>query len=256
MRLKHPFCSLSHLLGAGLAVAGTVVLLLMAKSSLAFFAFAIYGAALISLYLASGIYHAVECEGKREILLRKLDHTGIFLLIAGTYVPVCLLALPPGLGWTFLALQGLCATVGVLGTFLLPKFPEVLNVVLYLVMGWMAIFAFGTIRSTWPYGAIVLLVLGGLVYTIGAVIYATDRPHLLPGKFTAHDLWHLFVLGGSVCHYAVMTTYVAQKGAYSREKLGNVAVLAATFRGREAKHESCTHRPSHRDRDEQPRFLP
>ena len=211
-RLKHPFCSISHLLGAGLAIAGTVVLLLMAKGPLAFVAFAVYGAALVGLYLASGVYHAVNAEGEREVFLRKLDHTGIFLLIAGTYVPVCLLALPREWGWTFLALQGLCAGVGVLGTFLLPRFPEVLNVVLYLVMGWMALAALGVIGAQWPPYAIRLLVIGGIVYTIGAVIFATDRPHLIPGKFSAHDLWHLFVLGGSACHFALMATYVAQKG--------------------------------------------
>ena len=211
-RLKHPFSALSHLLGAGLAVSGTVVLLLMAKSPLALLAFAVYGAALVGLYLASGVYHAVVAEGKREAFLRRLDHTGIFLLIAGTYVPVCLLALPREWGWTFLVLQTLCALAGVLGTFLLPKFPEALNVGLYLVMGWMALPALGYIRTQWPTQAIVLLVLGGLVYTIGAVIFATDRPHLVPGKFSAHDLWHLFVLGGSACHFALMASYIAQRG--------------------------------------------
>ena len=210
MRLKHPFCSLSHLLGAGLAAVGTVVLLLMARGPLAIIAFAVYGASLIGLYTASGVYHAVTCEGRREATLRKFDHTGIFLLIAGTYVPVCLLALPPAYGRPFLALQALCALVGIAGTFLLPRFPEVLNVVLYLVMGWMALPAFGYIGAHWPRGAIVLLVSGGLVYTTGAIVFATDRPHLVPGRFDAHDLWHLFVLGGSGLHYALMTTYLVR----------------------------------------------
>ena len=209
-RLKHPFCSISHLIGSAAAVVGTVVLLLMARSPLAFVAFAIYGASLIGLYSASGIYHAVVCEGGRETFLRKLDHTGIFLLIAGTYVPVCLLALPREYGWTFVALQALFALIGVGSTFVLRKFPEVLNVVLYLLMGWMAVAAFGWIGSNWPKQATVLLVIGGLVYTVGAVIFATDSPHLLPGRFSAHDLWHLFVLGGSACHFALMATYVAK----------------------------------------------
>ena len=209
-RLKHPFCSISHLLGAFAAFVGTAVLLLMARSPLAFVAFVIYGASLIGLYSASGIYHAVVCEGKRETFLRKLDHTGIFLLIAGTYVPVCLLALPHEYGWPIVALQTLFALVGVSATFLLRKFPEVLNVVLYLLMGWMAVAAFGWIGAHWPKHAIFLLVIGGLVYTVGAVIFAMDRPHIVPGCFSAHDLWHLFVLGGSACHFALMTTYVAK----------------------------------------------
>lgn len=209
-RLKHPFCSLSHLLGAALALVGTGILLAMARSPLAVAAFSIYGLSLVGLYSASGVYHAVVCEGSRETFFRKLDHTGIFLLIAGTYVPVCLLALPHAYGWTFLAFQALFALIGVFGTFLLRKFPEVLNVVLYLLMGWMAVPALGWIREHWPVYAMVLLVAGGLVYTIGAVIFATDRPHLVPGRFTAHDLWHLFVLGGSGCHFALMVTFVAK----------------------------------------------
>lgn len=208
-RLKHPFCSLSHLFGAGLALVGVVVLLSLARSPLAALAFAMYGLSLVGLYAASGVYHAVVCEGRRETFLRKLDHTGIFFLIAGTYVPVCLLALPHVYGWTFLALQALCAAIGVGGTFLLKRFPEALNVVLYLIMGWMALPAVGWMRGHWPPYALTLLVSGGLVYTIGAVIFATDRPHLVPGRFSAHDLWHLFVLGGSACHYALMTTYIA-----------------------------------------------
>lgn len=209
-RLKHPFCSLSHLLGAAFAIVGTVVLLAMARSPLAAVAFSIYGLALIGLYSASGVYHAVVCEGRRETFLRKLDHTGIFLLIAGTYVPICLLALPHVYGWTFLALQSFLASVGVASTFLLRRFPEVLNVVIYLLMGWMALLAMGWIHAHWPTHAIVLLVLGGLVYTTGAAIFATDSPHLVPGRFSAHDLWHLFVLGGSACHFALMATYIAQ----------------------------------------------
>lgn len=208
-RIKHPFCSISHLLGAVLALVGMIVLLWMARSPLATLAFAIYGLSLVGLYSASGIYHAVVCEGRRETFLRKLDHTGIFLLIAGTYVPVCLLALPREYGWTFLVFQGAFALIGVLGTFLLRRFPEVLNVVLYLLMGWMALPALGWIGSHWPRQAIALLVAGGVVYTVGAIIFATDRPHLVPGRFSAHDLWHLFVLGGSACHFALMTTYIA-----------------------------------------------
>ena len=210
-RLRHPFSSLSHLAGAGLAIIGTIFLLSTARGSLAVVAFALYGLSLVGLLSASGVYHGVLCEGRREDFLRKLDHTGIFLLIAGTYVPVCLLALPREYGRTFLALEALLALAGVLGTFLLRRFPEALNVVLYLAMGWMALPALGWIRAHWPPYAIVLLLSGGLVYTIGAIIFATDRPHLAPGRFSAHDLWHLFVLGGSGLHFALMATYIVGK---------------------------------------------
>ena len=210
-RIKHPFCGLSHWFGAGLAVVGTIALLVMAWGKpLALLAFTIYGLSLVALYTASALYHSLRCEGRYEVFLRKLDHTGIFLLIAGTYVPVCLLALSPAFGWTFLVLETLFALVGVVCTFLLRKFPAVLNVVLYLLMGWMALPALGWIGAHWPTYAIVLLVAGGIVYTIGAVIFATDRPHLWPGRFSAHDLWHIFVLGGSGCHFALMATYIVR----------------------------------------------
>jgi hemolysin III len=211
LRIKHPFCGLSHWFGALLAVAGTTALTLMSIGKpLHLVAFSIYGATLIFLYVASGLYHSIRAHGKGERLLRNFDHAGIFLLISGSYVPVCLLALAPVYGYTFLVLQGLCATIGILGTFFLKKFPGALNVVLYLVMGWMSVPALGYMLTHWPGSATAWLVAGGLTYTVGAIIYSLDRPHLVPGKFSAHDLWHIFVLGGSACHFMLMITYVAR----------------------------------------------
>ena len=209
--IKHPFCSLSHWIGALLALIGSSFLTLASRGKpLHLLAFAIYGATLVFLYVSSGLYHTITASGSKERLLRNFDHAGIFLLISGSYVPVCLLALSPPYGRPLLVLQALCAAVGIGGTFLLRKFPEILNVVLYLVMGWMAIVAIGYMSSHWPPYATRWLVAGGLTYTIGAVIYSLDKPHLIPGKFTAHDLWHLFVLGGSACHFVLMATYVAR----------------------------------------------
>jgi hemolysin III len=210
-KIKHPFCSLSHWFGALLAVVGTAFLALGSVGKpLHLVAFAVYGATLIFLYVSSGVYHTIRATGSKERVLRNLDHTGIFLLIAGSYVPVCLLALSPNYGITFLILQGICALVGILGTFLLRKFPQVLNVILYLAMGWMAITALGYISSHWPSYATGWLVAGGLAYTVGAVIYSLDKPHLWPGRFSAHDLWHIFVLAGSACHFLLMITYVSK----------------------------------------------
>ncbi|HWD41563.1 MAG TPA: hemolysin III family protein [Fimbriimonas sp.] len=210
-RIKHPFCSISHWIGAVLAVAGAIFLTVMAQGRpLQTVAFLIYGATLIFLYVASGVYHTVKATGKQERLLRNFDHVGIFLLIAGSYVPVCLIALTPALGYTMLVLQAVCATIGILATFCLRKFPEVLNVVLYLLMGWMSLAAIGYMLSHWPSYATGWLVAGGLTYTVGAIIFSLDKPHLVPGKFSAHDLWHVFVLGGSACHFMLMCTYVAK----------------------------------------------
>jgi hemolysin III len=210
-KIKHPFCSLSHWVGALLALCGAGYLIFNSVGKpLHLIAFLIYSATLVFLYVSSGVYHSVKGSDDQENLLRKFDHCGIFLLISGTYVPVCLIALPPNYGVTFLVLQAVCATVGIAGTFLLRKFPQVLNVVLYLVMGWMAVAAIGYMSANWPVYAIRWLVAGGLIYSVGAVIFSLDKPHLWPGKFTAHDLWHLFVLGGSACHFMLMATYVSK----------------------------------------------
>jgi hemolysin III len=211
--LKHPFCGWSHWFGAILAVMGTALLLILARGDLVrTAAFSVYGACLIFLYVASGLYHSLNVAGKPEQILRKFDHVGIFLLISGTYVPVCLLDFSHTAGMVLLGLQALCATIGILGTFLLKRFPEILNVVLYLVMGWMSIFMIGYMRTHWPAWAIAWLVAGGLTYTVGAIIFSIDKPHLVPGKFSAHDLWHVFVLGGSACHFVFMSQFVAKTG--------------------------------------------
>ncbi len=105
--------------------------------------------------------------------------------------------------------------MGIGGTLLLKKFPEVLNIVLYLVMGWMAIVMVGYMGSHWPAYATWWLLSGGVVYSIGAIIFSLDKPHLVPGKFSAHDLWHIFVLGGAACHFLLMATFVAPHAAVS-----------------------------------------
>jgi hemolysin III len=210
-KIKHPFCAWSHLVGMVLALVGTLFLIVMAVGKpLHIVAFSIYGACLIFLYCSSSLYHSLNVNERGERILRKLDHTGIFLLIAGTYVPVCMIALAPKFGITFLVLQGLFALTGILGTFLFKKFPDVLNVVLYLLMGWMAVPAVGYMVAHWPGYATGLLLAGGVTYTIGAIIFSLDKPHLVPGKFSAHDLWHIFVLGGSACHFFLMATFVAR----------------------------------------------
>ncbi len=210
-KIKEPFCGLSHWVGVALSLLGIVILLAMsAGETRKTIAFSVYGFALIGLYTASALYHSLNVQEKIVRVLRKFDHMGIYLLISGTYVPVCVLALGPRVGWILLSLQGLCAAIGILGTIFLKKFPSALNLVLYIVMGWMAVGALDYISSNWPSYAVNWLLAGGVIYTVGALIYALDKPHLIPGKFSAHDLWHLFVLGGSICHFFLMYTYVAR----------------------------------------------
>ncbi len=208
---RERFSGWSHWAGVLLAVIGFAALIVMSWGKpVHLVAFAIYGTTLILLYSASAIYHSSHAEASTVAKLQKFDYVSIYLLIAGTYVPVCLLALNGMLGWSLLVAQTVLATTGVLATLFLKKVPSVVRMLLYLVMGWMAVLAVGQMQSTWPAPAVAWLVAGGIIYSVGAVIYAIDRPNLWPGKFSAHDLWHVFVLGGSACHFMLMVTYVAR----------------------------------------------
>jgi hemolysin III len=210
MQLKEPFCGISHFVGALLSVALLVALLVMARGRPRYLvAFGIYGASLIALYGASALYHSWHADPGTTRRLQTLDYASIFLLIAGTYTPVCLITLRGHGGLTILAVEYGLALLGI-GLMLFWKgAPHVIRVVLYLVMGWLAVIAWPALSAALPRPALWWLVMGGVFYTSGTVIYATDRPHLWPGKFSAHDLWHLFVMAGSACHAILVLRYIA-----------------------------------------------
>lgn len=208
-RVKEPFSSLSHLAGAALAVAGLVFMLIWSDGKpWSIVSASIYGGSLILLYLASGIYHLAPVAPKIERRLQKMDHAAIYLLIAGSYVPVCLISLRGPWGWTLFGIEYGLAAIGVLATIFWTRQPPWFRVVLYILMGWLAVIAMAPLAQALAPEAIFWLVVGGVIYTIGAAIFALDRPHLWPGRFSAHDLWHVFVLGGSVCHFIVVAKYI------------------------------------------------
>lgn len=203
--LREPFSGISHAVGAGLSVAGLVVLLILAHGRpWHTVAFALYGVSLVLLYTASTIYHSLWTSPKGEERLQKFDHIAIYCLIAGSYIPLCLLPLHGALGWALLGVELGLATLGISFVLLWKTAPDWVRMVIYLMMGWLIVLAFGPLRHAISPAAMTWMVSGGIVYSLGAVVFATNRPNLWPGKFSAHDLWHLFVLGGSVCHYMVM----------------------------------------------------
>ena len=208
--IKDPFCGLSHLAGTLLAIAALVVLLILADGRpWHTTGFAIYGGSLILLYAASAACHSVHCAPAKADRLDRFDHAAIFLLIAGTYTPLCLVPLRGVWGWSLLGIEWALAATGiVLIGFNLVR-SEWVRVVVYVLMGWMALIFLGPLARVLPAAAIGWLLAGGLVYTVGAVIYALDRPHLWPGKFTAHDLWHVLVLAGSACHFVALLVFIA-----------------------------------------------
>jgi hemolysin III len=209
LALRDPFSGLSHLFGAVLAVVGLFCLVTAADGrGLQLAAFSIYGASLVVLYLASGIYHSVQASPERLAVLRRFDHMAIYLLIAGTYVPLCLIALPGPWGTGLLIAEGAMALVGTVAALSFKGGPSWLRASLYVGMGWLAVVAMGPLSAALPSAALKWLLAGGIVYTVGAVVYVTDRPRLWPGRFGAHDLWHLFVIGGSVCHFVLIRGYL------------------------------------------------
>jgi hemolysin III len=210
--LREPINGLTHLAGGLLAVVGLVVLLATAASAGRLdqlVAFGVFGLSLITLYTASTLYHLLPLSPTGVARLRKLDHVAIFVLIAGTYTPFCLLALDGGWKWGLLCLIWGLALCGVLLKLQWMDAPRWLSVLLYLGMGWVAVIATPALLQAVPAGGIAWVVAGGLVYSAGALVYGLKRPNPLPGIFGFHEVWHLFVIAGSACHFWAVLRYVA-----------------------------------------------
>jgi len=209
--IKDPFPGLSHFFGAGLSILALVVLLEASHGKPGWIvAFTIYGGSLILLYLASGIAHSIHSSPQIEMWLDRFDYIAIFILIAGTYTPLCLIALHGPLGWGILAAEWLMAATGI-GMIIWGRgFSDRVRSILYVVMGWLAIVAAIPIFHNLSAVALCWLIGGGIIYSLGAVVFVRNRPHLWPGKFAAHDLWHCMVLGGSACHFFLMLNIIAR----------------------------------------------
>jgi hemolysin III len=171
--------------------------------------FIIYGASLVLLYLASTLYHSLPATPRHTERLLMFDQVAIYLLIAGTYTPLCLVPLRGAWGWSLLGVVWGIALVGVVLRIVWRSSPQWVPIALYLVMGWLCVAVVEPLGGALPDAAMGWLVAGGVVYTIGAVVFASQRPRLWPGTFSSHELWHLFVLGGSACHFVLMICFVA-----------------------------------------------
>jgi hemolysin III len=211
-RLRDPVNGLTHAAGGALAVVGLVLLLATAASARRvdqLVAFGVFGLSLISLYTASALYHLLPLSPAGVARLRRLDHMTIFVLIAGTYTPFCLLALEGPWRWGLLSLIWLLALGGVLLKLLWMDAPRWLSVVLYLGMGWVALIAAPALLRAVEVGGMAWVLAGGLTYSAGALVYALKRPNLVPGVFGFHEVWHLLVMAGSACHFWAVLRYVA-----------------------------------------------
>ena len=194
----------THLVGALLAVAGTAVLISVAAlggDAWKIVSVSIYGASLVLLYGASTLYHSVQ--GRAKEVLQKLDHHGIYLLIAGTYTPFCLVSLRGPWGWSLFGVIWSLAIVGVLQELRPNAGARRLSMLIYIVMGWAAVAALVPLRAALGTTGFAWLAAGGVVYTLGIVFYVLDAR-----LRHAHGIWHLFVIGGSALHYFTVLYYV------------------------------------------------
>ena len=206
--LREPVNALTHFVGILLSIVGAVMLLVLADGEpWRTAAFAIYGVTLVLLFTASTLLHALKVRRRVERVLRTLDHAAIFLLIAGSYTPIALVTLldrSPTWGWTLFGVAWGFALLGVVFKLVWLGAPRWISTGLYLAMGWLALAVIVPIARALPTDALMWLVLGGLLYSVGAVVYATKRPDPFPRVFGYHEIWHLFVLAGSFCHFMMM----------------------------------------------------
>jgi len=205
-KIREPFNAISHLLGAVFALVGTAYLILSRELiGLPVLALFIFGLSAILMFGASSLYHWTP---EVFLPLRKFDHSSIYIMIAGSYTPMCLIAFTGPVRWVVLGLEWTLAAIGIAAAMSMEKPPTWLRLTLYLVMGWMILPILGLVNKDLPSQALAWMVAGGFFYTIGSVIYAVKKPDLWPGRFGFHELWHLFVLGGFGCHFAMMSRII------------------------------------------------
>lgn len=207
-KIKDPVSCLTHLGGAIASVCITILMLkLAAPHGVRYTAsFAVFGASLIMLYSASAIYHMLDLGEKKNQMLRRIDHTMIFYLIAGTYTPICLIPLRGAWGYSILGTVWGLAFAGTFMKIFWLRAPRYLSTAIYVIMGWIVVVAFYPLLKAVSLLTFFLLLAGGLCYTAGAVIYAIKRPKLnIPG-LGFHEIFHIFVLAGSACHVLSILT--------------------------------------------------
>ena len=211
-RLREPVNAWTHLGGAIFFFVGTLVMLvhrvITEASVKSIVGVVIFGLSLVLLYLASGIYHGYQGSDKVIGRLKKLDHSMIYVLIAGSYTPMCLMVLAGTQRVVILSVVWGIALFGILSKIFIQGIPRAIYTSFYLLMGWMVIFFIGDVYRSIPQGGFYLLLLGGILYSIGGIIYMIKKPNVSK-LFGFHEIFHLFILGGSLMHYFFTFFYLA-----------------------------------------------
>lgn len=214
LKIKDPGSALTHFIAMLTAMVAATPLLIKAASvpgTMHLKALSVFIVSMILLYAASTVYHTFDISEHVNKILRKIDHMMIFILIAGTYTPVCMLVLGDRTGWILLALVWGIAILGILMNALWINCPKWLSSLVYIAMGWVCVLAFRKIIAALPRQAFGWLLAGGIIYTAGGIIYAMKLPFFNQKHrfFGSHEIFHLFVMGGSLCHYIMMYAFVA-----------------------------------------------
>lgn len=212
--LKDPGSAITHFIGMMMALFAAVPLLIKALNSpdsIHVVSLAIFIVSMILLYGASTTYHSLNLSERTNRILRKIDHMMIFVLIAGSYTPICLIVLHGSTGNLLCALVWGIALVGIIVKACWITCPKWFSSVLYIGMGWVCVFAFTQLINNLSPAAFGWLLAGGIIYTVGGVIYALKLPIFDSHhkNFGSHEIFHLFVMGGSICHFVLMYVYVA-----------------------------------------------
>lgn len=207
--MKEPVNTMTHFIAFLTAIAGLVFLIVSTwDEPPKLLVMTVYGTSLVLLYGASSLYHWIKTSPRKELFLRKIDHVAIYILIAGSYTPVFYYGLGGAWRWTMLIAVWILAVIGVILKIFFLNVPRAVSTAFYLSLGWIALVPFAMLVKTIPLGGIIMMVAGGVVYTAGALIYATKCLNFFPNRFGFHEIFHLFIVAGSVTHYLMIVFYI------------------------------------------------
>ncbi|WP_224749565.1 PAQR family membrane homeostasis protein TrhA [Polycladospora coralii] len=209
LKMKEPVNTWTHFITCLAAVVGLVFLIILSRENMSsLITMSIYGVSVILLYGASSAYHWIRTTPKKELWLKKIDHCAIYLLIAGSYTPVFYHGLSGAWKWSMLIAVWVLAVMGMVLKVAFIHVPRYVSTAFYASLGWIALVPFLQLFKTLPTGAILLMFIGGVFYTVGAVIYATKIFDFIPNRFGFHEVFHLFIMAGSAVHFAMMVAYI------------------------------------------------
>ncbi|MFT9486908.1 hemolysin III family protein [Tepidibacillus infernus] len=209
LKMKEPVNTWTHFVSFIAAIVGLVFLVILSRDNLSkLVIMTIYGISVILLYGASSLYHWIKTTPKKELVLKKLDHVAIYILIAGSYTPVFYFGLEGKWKWAMLISVWVLAIIGIILKIWFIHLPRYVSTAFYVSLGWIALVPLFQLIGQLPTGAMVLMFVGGVAYTIGAIIYATKWLDFFPNRFGFHEIFHIFVVIGSVVHFFMMLFYI------------------------------------------------